>query len=280
VFQYHNLVQHRIPSLINNLSAFDLLLCRNVMIYFEPAIVRRLLGQLYDCLVEGGWLVVGPTEPSVDLFRAFQTVNAPGAVLYRKAPRASAPAAPPRAATSNTCAPACGRASAEAAAGLFTSTTKMAAPGRRHAAAERRHPRRSAAASTAPTLAETRAMLNCGQSDEAAESCRRLMAADPLDPFVHYYEALVAEQQGHSKEVEAALRRAVYLDRDFVLAHYHLGLVQLRKRDGEAAGRSFRNVLALLHRRAASEIFPDADGLTVGALRQLTNMQLEVLSRT
>ena len=40
-------------------EAFDLILCRNVTIYFGPDIVHRVATQMHQCLVEGGWLSVG-----------------------------------------------------------------------------------------------------------------------------------------------------------------------------------------------------------------------------
>jgi chemotaxis protein methyltransferase CheR len=279
LFQYHNLVQHPFPSLINSLSAFDLVLCRNVMIYFEPAIVGRLVGQFYDCLVDGGWFVVGPTEPSVELFRAFQTLNSPGAVLYRKGPRApvSAVWSPLGATPPSVQAPVNGQARVDLATTRAIGESQVAASSRLPYASQRAS--RSPANSIPAMLAEAREKLNGGQSEAAAELCRKLMTAQQLNPLVHFYHALAAEQQGHQAEIEPALRRAIYLDRDFVLAHYHLGLVLQRKRDGQAAQRSFRNVLVLLQNRDESEIFPDADGLTVGALLQLTRMHLEVLLR-
>jgi chemotaxis protein methyltransferase CheR len=77
--------------------------------------------------------------------------------------------------------------------------------------------------------------------------------------------------------MEQALRRAIYLDRDFVLAHYYLGLALQRRGDSRAAERSFRNVLALLEERNTEETLADADGLTVGSLRQLTDKHLQEL---
>src|SRR5882724_4737461 len=58
-FQYHNLVEHQVPSLLNNLSAFDLIVCRNVMIYFGPDLMRRMIQQFHASLISGAWLLVG-----------------------------------------------------------------------------------------------------------------------------------------------------------------------------------------------------------------------------
>ncbi|MGE0410318.1 MAG: protein-glutamate O-methyltransferase CheR, partial [Amphiplicatus sp.] len=44
-------------------GAFDIILCRNVMIYFSREQNRRLLRHFYGCLKEGGWFVTGHAEP-------------------------------------------------------------------------------------------------------------------------------------------------------------------------------------------------------------------------
>jgi chemotaxis protein methyltransferase CheR len=278
-FQYHNLVQHPFPSLVNNLSAFDLILCRNVMIYFDAAIVQRLVGQFHECLADGGWFVVGHSEPNVELFRGFETVNAPGAVLYRKL---SASAAPQREWTppelpelpeitrpvvmppteSLAFAPLPQPASVEAASAEIA--TAIAAPNQTSPAPNQ-------------TLATIRELLDRGECAAASELCCEQLATGQLNPRLQFYFALVKEQLGEHEESARALRRAIYLDRNFVLAHYYLGLLSQKCRQSSAAARSFRNVLKLVEARPDEEPLADADGLTIAALRQLAQMQLEVV---
>ena len=74
---------HSFPSRLDDLLAFDLILCRNVMIYFSQEVTRRVAGQFQQCLTEDGWLLVGHAEANVDVFKQFQTVNVGDAVLYR-----------------------------------------------------------------------------------------------------------------------------------------------------------------------------------------------------
>ena len=67
-----------------------------------------------------------------------------------------------------------------------------------------------------------------------------------MNPEIHFYQALIFENSESLDEPERSLRQAIYLDRNFALAHYHLGLAL--KRDGQmsAAARSFGNVLRVL----------------------------------
>src|SRR5690606_858986 len=41
---------------------FDLVFCRNVLIYFEPETIRRVARWLFEALHEGGWLVTAPAD--------------------------------------------------------------------------------------------------------------------------------------------------------------------------------------------------------------------------
>lgn len=45
------------------LNSFDLIICRNVVIYFTEEAKKVLYQKFYDCLKPGGYLLVGGTEP-------------------------------------------------------------------------------------------------------------------------------------------------------------------------------------------------------------------------
>ena len=280
-FQYHNLVQHAYPCLPSNLSDFDLILCRNVMIYFNPGIVPRIIGQLYDCLVDGGWILVGHAESSVELFRSFRTVNVPGAVLYQKA-------APPAVLNRSifTGLDWNGTSGLPNSQAPGTLRPAMAVEGKDE---KSKHPPIAYSGTRRPLpwsqplperLAIIRAKADRAEWQEAARCCDELIATDRLNPTAHFFHALVLEQMGQHIETEKALRRTIYLDRQFVLAHYHLGLLLQKKLDVGGAERSFRNTIRLLDQISETQALPDADGLTAGALKQLTKTHLEVLCRS
>jgi chemotaxis protein methyltransferase CheR len=79
-----NLIEDIYPSIHNNTISMDLIFCRNVTIYFNEENTHQVVNRFYRCLVEGGWLVVGHSEPSLVVYRAFEAVNVSGAVLYKK----------------------------------------------------------------------------------------------------------------------------------------------------------------------------------------------------
>ncbi|WP_174302007.1 protein-glutamate O-methyltransferase CheR [Caulobacter sp. S45] len=60
-----NLVEER-----RSRRQFDLILCRNVLSYFEPDLRERVLAQFLPGLAPGGYLVLGPAEPGPQGFEA------------------------------------------------------------------------------------------------------------------------------------------------------------------------------------------------------------------
>jgi chemotaxis protein methyltransferase CheR len=252
-FQYHNLVEHSFPSLLNNLFCFDLIVCRNVMIYFGADLMRRMIGRFHDCLVPGAWLLVGPSEPNMTYFSSFRTVNAPGVTLYRKP----------------------GPSTAADGAGAFTSASLEPPAPLIHT--DFSVPDRPAIENVPPTLADVRVHADHGAWDSAAGCCEQLLQKDILNSVVHFYHALVLEQMGRHDEAERSLRRAIYLDRQSVLAHYYLGLFLQSRGGGRQAERSFENAVELLRSRGDAEIFADADGMTVAELRKLATMHIGII---
>src|SRR3989338_4867502 len=59
-FTEHNLVKGAYP--LPALPLMDLIVCRNVTIYFSLETTRRVVDQLTTCLVAGGYLLLGPAE--------------------------------------------------------------------------------------------------------------------------------------------------------------------------------------------------------------------------
>jgi chemotaxis protein methyltransferase CheR len=63
-------------------SVFDLIFCRNVMIYFDKELRDRVIGEAHRLLNPGGFLVVGHAEALLGLDRNFEFVKPS---VYRKA---------------------------------------------------------------------------------------------------------------------------------------------------------------------------------------------------
>ena len=68
-FSFLNLAEDAYPSPVNNTNAMDVVLCRNVLMYFTQEHAARVVENLQGSLVENGWLLVAPSETSQVVFR-------------------------------------------------------------------------------------------------------------------------------------------------------------------------------------------------------------------
>lgn len=66
------------------MKGFDVIFCRNVLIYFDDEAKKRFVAQLYDNLNPGGYLFIGHSESLHNISRAFKLVHFPGALGYKK----------------------------------------------------------------------------------------------------------------------------------------------------------------------------------------------------
>ncbi|HEY1725340.1 MAG TPA: CheR family methyltransferase [Steroidobacteraceae bacterium] len=305
-FESLNLSEDGFPSLATGTNAMDLILCRNLLMYFTPVHVRRLIDKLHHALIDEGWLIVSPSECSQELFSAYATVNRPGAILYRKSrppleqPLARAPNWQPVA----TAVPAVDRRTAtepvQRAAEPRPPATSAAAPDRLGPAQLRYRQGRyqectdlllassdgsedgSAPSSLAQSAASagvhsllTRALANQGKLIEALAACERWLAADKLDASAHYLHAMILQERGQQDLARRSLQRAVYLEPDYVLAHFALGNCARDDASDERARRHFDNALRLLRTHAADEPVPDSDGMSAGRLAEIISTLLQ-----
>lgn len=84
VFNRLNLAEPLFPSITNGTSALDMILCRNVTIYFDETTTRQVVGRFFNALSPGGWLIVGHAEPQASMYHQFEVHNFPNTVIYRK----------------------------------------------------------------------------------------------------------------------------------------------------------------------------------------------------
>lgn len=235
---------------------YDLILCRNLLIYLDPEARKKLLVTLAGLLAREGALILGHADgwPSSPL--GLRPVGPPGAFAFERAPATRTTPTPrpvptptPRAAppisTSTPC-PAGAPTPRPASSPELFSPASLASPGKTTAltspggASAPASPGISAAApAKVGPLAEARRLADRGLLDEARRLCEEHTARAPLDAQGHRLLGVIFVALGASREAELALRRALYLAPDDEETLTHLAL--LAERDGRPAqAASFR----------------------------------------
>lgn len=250
MFSRLNLADDDYPSLATNTTAMDVILCRNVLMYFTEERARRVAHNLRRALNSGGWLVVGPAETSNTLFEPLVPVQLPGILVYRNtsvaSPQAIATAlAPPEPAGPHEDGP-------PAAPAPRASSVRPAGPG--------------------DPDEQIRAARRCageGRLDEAAAWCQKALEAERLNPVLHFLLGNIRQEQGQIEAAAQSFAGATFLDPEFALAHFALGnLCRARGRHAQAR-RHLDNALRLLAAYPHDAFVPEAEGLTAGRLVEM-----------
>jgi len=293
-FDYLNLVEDRYPSLANNTNGMDVILCRNVTIYFTPEVTQEVLGKFHNCLTDGGWLVPGASEPNMVFYRDFQPRNFPGAVLYQKPTVAQAKARPapvfrPQPHAFGPLSPVAKAPKPKPFARVpdvkkeqkppppdpYQMALALLQAGQVDEALVKLYEKLDQDPDFAPTYYTLgKIYANKGNLEEAQHWCERAIKKDKLHPEPYYTLSMIYQQHGMLGEATNALKKTIYLDREFVLAHYNLAQLYQQSGNERLARKSLQNVQRLLKDKPVHEPVPEGDGVVAGRLLQLAEMQL------
>jgi len=293
-FAYLNLAEDAYPCVGNGTNAMDVVFCRNVLMYFEPARAKQVVQKLGRSLLEDGWLFVNPVEIPHVALPQLVPIHFPGAIVHRKDsnPRANPLAAEriPVAAPSDlhigkkpTLAlqpeP---RKEVEAPAQTpYQKAAALYGQGRYAEAARQTLAMLSENSSDAVAMALlARAYANQGRLTEALEWCEKAVAADKLNSGWRYLLATILQEQDRAEDAAAALRRALYLDQNNALAHFVLGNLIRRQGKVKDSERHFRNALSILSGYRQEQVLPESEGITAGRLAEIIQSTVSSEART
>jgi chemotaxis protein methyltransferase CheR len=300
-----NLIEDVYPSSANDTNAMDLIFCRNVLMYFSQAQAERVVQKLSRAQVEGGWLVVSPSESAHVRFPSYAAVNFPGVILYKKEGHNVQPAAdrlraeeseplmdigfadigPPMLLEQQEQQPSLLQVehaeAVEPSISPYAEAELLYDQGRYAEAADKLLELVSGLSPQPEVLnLLARTYANQGKLAEALGWCDRGIAADKLNPSNYYLRAIVLQEQGALEDAAGSLRRALYLDQNFVLAHFALGNLARNGGKVQEADKHLETALRLLRRYQNDDVLPESEGITAGRLTEIiiSLMNLERLA--
>jgi chemotaxis protein methyltransferase CheR len=86
-----------------------------------------------------------------------------------------------------------------------------------------------------------------GDYDAALDACTRALAVNPLMPGARYILGVIYQRQGDLVRAVSELKKTVYIDSDFALAHLNLGNIYKQQGRFDAAAREYENTLKSLY---------------------------------
>ncbi|MET0286866.1 MAG: CheR family methyltransferase [Polyangiales bacterium] len=260
-FIQHSLSAEVYPRPGSRAFGFDLILCRNVLIYFDPKATALVGQKLARALKDDGYLMLGPSDPVLEIDEWCDKVATPCGLLYRRRHmRESVPQVrhwKPRTQRLSSLPPASLRSEPPAAPPALPVVTAPALDPMREV--------RQLIAEHGPTVAET--------------GCRDLLAQHPLHGALHLMHATLLLDLGRHEESERALRRALYLDRTLLVAQMLSATLAEQRGDQPGAARQYEALAREAALQPTDEPVLLGDGLTHGALASLANQRVRALKR-
>jgi chemotaxis protein methyltransferase WspC len=224
---------------------FDIIFCRNLLIYFDEATQRNAAAKLRSLLRDDGLLLSGYAETNAFVQHGFAAAPFPKAFALIKASKADASApsiavdSPPIAARRK--------------------EGKRSLP---QALESRPQPMPRVASSTEPSLKagskvelqtgllQAREAADAGNLQEAERIYRQCLQSAPDCAEAYFMLGLLLERQSDAGAAAEHLRRAVYLAPDHYDALCHLALLAEQDGDAASAGRYRQRAARVFQRRS------------------------------
>jgi chemotaxis protein methyltransferase WspC len=218
-------------------APFDVIFCRNLMIYMSPEARDRTLGTMSRLLTETGIFFCGHAERQTAIDWGFEAVHETGVFACRKRCRESKPKS--------------------------SSIPAKKVPIKRQVQKKRIKPirkpvmpdvfpdekssekqNRSRPEAGAPTSREevnlflkAREMADQGQLTDALELCQAFLDENPVHAEAHFLMGLIHEALHNDGKAEAFFNKAIYLNPEHVEALNHLAFIESRRGNENSAER-------------------------------------------
>lgn len=263
----------------------DVILYRNVSIYFPPEVQKAVFHRLADCLVPGGYLLVGATETLHHDLGLLTLVERDGLFLYRKSEgcpsrdrtgRLADPVGPAsQAVAARKCRLQSAPAEPKKRSGAPLSRSRPAAvdgpasrPANPHGLDKedlltkalnlgRQQRAGEALALVEQALAEDSTcvrgqvlkaslLIGLDRTVEARQACRLALGRDPLCLEAKLMLGIVALVGNDSEQALACLREAICIDPGCWLAHFHTAEIMFSRDERKRARGGYETALRLL----------------------------------
>ena len=117
---------------------------------------------------------------------------------------------------------------------------------------------------------KAQSLANLGELEAAAAAVELAVEVDKVDPFFYYLSAGIARERADYAAATDFYRQALFLDADFVMAHFSLATL-LRQMGRKGAARHLQNVITLLESLEDDAVLPHAEGLSAGRLLDIAS---------
>ena len=259
-FEYFNLSEE--PFKMDAMPRWDIIFCRNVIIYFTQDHSRKLMKNFYGSMAEGGFLFAGFSETMRYLNDDFVPIRLDDAFIYRKPLPGQAPKPETTAhskSIKNHISPHKKKSgkhfkkSPSKKPTLSSRTPRTRDPRTVARPTEIEPPPKPPLPSLDERLSVARNLADKGETISAVTILDDIIRQDPLHAKAYFMLAMIHNDSGNPDQSSRYLKKVIYLEPGNPLARLHLADIFKTASKKKDAAREYTNVITLLENRKDPE---------------------------
>ncbi len=228
---YLNLSQDVYPSLLNDTNAMDIILCRNVLMYFSEEKIRKIIKRFYHTLSDGGWLVVGCTECYDEYYSDFVSVRINGMTFYQKKIES-----------------------------LKSNVTDPPIQRKKIVIQPESHSKELNDIETIENYA------NAGRLNDALKKCDECIEQYKSQTEFYYLKAMILIELGQDDLAMQTLKSVIYLNQKHIMAYINLGSIAKRQGRINDSNEYCQCALSLLQQLNPESVIEGSGGVTANKM--------------
>ena len=255
---------------------WDVIFCRNMLMYFAPEKATHLVDNFARSLAEGGYLFLGPAENLRGISQDFSLHYREESFYYQLDPKTEPPSLPPTPAALRS-RPIIRTVSPPAPPRLDTAFLRELLDNERYA--QVLELLESLPASPEISLWKAAVLVNSGKLEEAERLCQALIHPSQTEAGAHLLLGLCRRELGELGAARGYFEQAARLNPKLALARVYLGMLLRRLGLGGQARTQLRQALTLLEKETEQHFLLFGGGYRRSAWLALCQSELERCGR-
>ncbi|OQY29455.1 MAG: hypothetical protein B6244_03515 [Candidatus Cloacimonetes bacterium 4572_55] len=259
-FRVGNLRKEKAPNYRVGIYEMDLILCRNVFIYFEPQAISEVLHKFNNTLVKNGYLLTGHSELYCQDLHQFVARSFPCSIVYQK----SEPVVKWKGTISD----------------KGVETPKLPKFSALPTVAKNNFPKKKIQSVIQQTECVPESKLNqsdtlflsaqnfanSGNHTRSIKICQKILEIDPTHIKTHYLLAHIKEEAGAIEEAKSCLKKVIYLEPEYIAAYIELASLYELEDDFKRAKKMWSTGMNLLKRKPKNDLIEPYENVTAEEL--------------
>ncbi|MCP3933719.1 MAG: hypothetical protein GY705_32030 [Bacteroidetes bacterium] len=310
-FSYLNLYNDNYPSFSSEINTMDLILCRNVFIYFDKPTAEVVMNKIYQSLLPGGYLLQGASDLhdlKINNFKHYfvnstsyylksevpdehqqpdvieeqeysfnyesvvdKTDHTPDELNYHSHDNLPINKETPKEPIFNQVTP------LEDMKEFYSSIIKLLSKDKWSEALILINKRIELGDDNSLIWQfKAKTLANLGQFEIALKAIELSIKHEPRDKHSHFISALIHMESKDLKGYEEALRRTLYLDRTFLEANYHMGLLLLSQGNQKKGILYLKTALDIAENENPFRFLHDSAGMSHGRMVAILRSEIKM----